>query len=328
MKLDIPYEDICKLIEESGDRLIGLEIPEGLKRRAHDISREISYRTGSEVIISGNPCYGACDISDREFIEIGVDRIIQLGHSPILQNTEIPINYFPLRSNLDLSYILKEIRESIKGVIGLVTTAQFITRMDEIVESIEKSNDIEVVISDGDSRIKNPGQVLGCNFSAVPNNVDFYLYIGSGNFHPLGIRIAKDKKVLVADPEKNEVRKIDFENSNFLNKRYAQMEKAKNANTFGIILSTKKGQMRSNLAMEICKLIRSSGKEAEIISMGDITPGKLIQLGFDAYVSTACPRVAYDDSERFKYPLITSTEARMLFDDSGLEEYNYKFDVI
>ena len=45
------------------------------------------------------------------------------------------------------------------------------------------------------------GQVLGCNFSAIKNlDADAFLYVGSGNFHALGIKLFTDKPVIVADP--------------------------------------------------------------------------------------------------------------------------------
>ena len=45
------------------------------------MAREISDKIGAEVIISGDPCYGACDID----LDLGkeVDLVIHLGHAEL-----------------------------------------------------------------------------------------------------------------------------------------------------------------------------------------------------------------------------------------------------
>ena len=50
-------------------------------------------------------------------------------------------------------------------------------------------------------RIKHPGQVLGCCYSTARElYLDEYLFIGTGQFHPLGIALATGKRVVTADP--------------------------------------------------------------------------------------------------------------------------------
>ena len=46
---------------------VGLQFPEGLKTNAVDIARIIENNTDATVIISADPCYGACDVADNDF---------------------------------------------------------------------------------------------------------------------------------------------------------------------------------------------------------------------------------------------------------------------
>ncbi len=82
---------------------------------------------------------------------------------------------------------------------------------------------------------------------------------------------------------------------------FAVIEKARNAKTVGILLSTKSGQSRRALAKRLAAL--SPG--AVIVTMREISPDELLNLGFDCYVNTACPRLAYDDQVRFPKPVLS-----------------------
>ena len=78
-----PYEfeldKITALIKERGARRVGLQLPEGLKTVATEIAAELSKATGVAVILSGNSCYGACDV-DEKLARI-VDILFHFGHT-------------------------------------------------------------------------------------------------------------------------------------------------------------------------------------------------------------------------------------------------------
>ena len=85
--------------------------------------------------------------------------------------------------------------------VGIVTTAQHIHLIETISKSLKDSN-FEPVVGKGDDRIDSRGQILGCNFTSatlIANNVDSFLFIGSGNFHPLGLMLSTKKPVVVCD---------------------------------------------------------------------------------------------------------------------------------
>jgi len=45
-----------------------------------------------------------------------------------------------------------------------------------------------------------------------------------------------------------------------------------------------------------------------IISLDNITPDALLQFKLDAFVNTACPRIAIDEGRRFNAPVLTPVE--------------------
>ena len=86
--------------------------------------------------------------------------------------------------------------------IGIVATVQFLDRIKEVRKYLEENGRKVLVGKDK----QNSGQILGCDVGAakkIQNNVDAFLYIGSGHFHPLGVALNTKKEVFVFTPVSN-----------------------------------------------------------------------------------------------------------------------------
>jgi 2-(3-amino-3-carboxypropyl)histidine synthase len=121
--------------------------------------------------------------------------------------------------------------------------------------------------------------------------------------------------VIALDPYTGIARQIDA--SRLLRRRFAVIEKAKNASHFGVIASTKSGQVR----MELAERLASLHPHAVVITMREVNPDELTNLGFPVYVNTACPRLAFDDQPRFPVPVITPQEFEIVCGVRTWDEY-------
>jgi 2-(3-amino-3-carboxypropyl)histidine synthase len=319
-------KDVIHKIRELKAQNVGLQFPEGLKIYAISIAHEIEDKTGVNVIISGNPCFGACDIADVDMDGL-VDLLVHFGHTPLPLEYEVPVLFLEAQFKLEVQPAVDKALDLLKdsSKIGLVTTAQHLHLLDELTGYLEK-NGKEVLMKKGEGTLK--AQVLGCNFSSIEDlPVDAYLFLGSGNFHPLGIQLSTNKKVIIADPYHNEARSIDEFTDRIIRIRFAKIEKARSAEKFGIIVSSKKGQNRIELAHKLKDLIEKQGKKAYIIYLDLLTPDLLVPYReLDAFIITACPRIAIDDANLYKKPLLTPEELYIVLDEKKWE--NYKVDEI
>lgn len=312
---------ILDKIREKDARIVGLQFPEGLKVHATDLASEIEDKTGAMVLISGDPCYGACDLSDN-VMEGMVDLLVHFGHTPLPIDYKVPTLFVEAHYQLDSMGILEDALEFLEGKekIGLVTTTQHLHLLEDAAHFLEE-NGKEVLMKDGSGTLK--GQVLGCNFSSVQDlPVDAYLYLGSGNFHPLGIKLSTQKPVVIVDPYLNQVRDIDEFTDRILRIRFARITRAKEAKKFGILISSKEGQCRWELAKDLKKMIYNEGKEAYLIFLNEINPPSLLPyMDLDAFIVTACPRIAIDDSKMYKKPLLTPQELEIVLGTRDWEDY-------
>jgi len=329
----IDIEAVTKTINQQGYNTVAIQIPEGLKRSIFPLVEYLRKETGATVIVSANACFGACDVVNYELKNMDVDCVIHVGHTAIsdVKNFWIPTIFVNLQSVLDVSKVVEKAIPSLVGKkIGLVTTAQHLHTLENVKEILRKHN-FEAFIAEGDERVSTKGQILGCNFSVgtkIAENVDCFLFIGSGTFHPVGLLMSARKPVIAADPYTNAVKKQEIEDmkNNMLRQRYGAIVACRSARRFGILIGVKRGQQRLRLAHALQHMLDSAGKLSLLITLDEFSPISLQGFEIDCYVSTACPRIAIDDYLQYKKPIITPVELEIVL---GRREWEtYVFDEI
>lgn len=297
---------LVRAVVQNGAKKIFLQLPEGLKIRTAEIAEALD-KAGVQCIASAEPCYGACDLRDKEAEMLGCDLLVHVGHNKFYKDikTCLPVFYFPwpfvVKKDVMKEILEKEAKKIKERRIGLVTTVQHLFSLEDAADTL-KGLGKEPVIG---------GQILGCwtqNAKNIDEQVDCFLFIGSGVFHPLAIKTKKS--VYMLDLEKHEITDLTQERLSAEKKRMARIEKAKQAGTFGILVSTKPGQLASEDAIEkIKKLLKSKNKKSLVIEMNNITGEKLLGIRVDAFINTACPRVV---ENIFEKPVINIGELNML----------------
>ena len=305
-----PVSGLTEKLRKRGAKTVALQFPEGLKRKAAGIAAALR-EEGFDVIVSGEPCYGACDLS-LGLLEYA-DVLVHFGHAPVDDRPDVICE--PYTVGFDIAVLGKAV-PLLKGVkTGLVTTVQH-AHLVPVMEAFLKAHGIAVGVAGGSGRTPLPGQVLGCSFEAakIPGT-EIILFVGTGHFHPIGIALATGKRVIALDPLAGTVEEVS--GGALLRRRFAAIEKAREATTVGIIVSSKSGQNRIGLARRLAGLRGN----AVLVMMCEVSPGELLNLGFGAYVNTACPRLAYDDQVRFPVPVLSPPEYEILCGARSWDEY-------
>ena len=288
-------------------RKVLIQVPEGLKMKVQDFAKTVE-KNGIGVFISADPCYGACDIRDYEAKQLGCDVLLHIGHSDFGLKTKLPVIYEEYRIDFDpvplLRKNLKKLRKYKK--ICIATTVQFLDSLKTAKEFLEKKGK-KIYIS-------GSGQLLGCDTlgaEAFDKVVDCYIFLGSGTFHPMGLAIKVEKPVLMLSFETGDIINLETEQSVYKRIRAAHIEKAKESKNFGILVSTKPGQLKIKTAEHVKKMLDEKGKQSWIIVMDEITPEKLLGMRFDCLVNCACPRIT-EDFKMFKKPILNPEDVERI----------------
>jgi len=290
-----------------------LQFPEGLKQKALELAGKYESE-GHEVFLSASACYGACDIAIDEARWLKAEKIVHVGHSRFVKaDVGIPVEYVEYPIDIDvagLSAVLPHIRQYTN--IALATTVQHIHQLMEMKSFFEK-NGKKVFTAKGE-RADREGQVLGCDAGAVKkveDKVDAVIFVGNGMFHPLAIEVKRPVFVYDASAKKAYDATTDVER--LRKRRKGAIAKALGCRRFGVLLSTKAGQFNLPMAQWARNELLKHGFEAAILVANELEPLSVNNfMVFDAYVTTACPRMA-DDSEEWGKPVLTVAMLRELF---------------
>lgn len=320
--IELDFDEAKELMMSIAPKVILLQLPSGLKRWATKIADDLRRNFKCEVIISGDSCFGACDISEADLHL--ADVIVQVGHSaiPSLRLSK-PLVFIPGRLTMDLESLIQSALPLLTSPVGLLAVSQHLHQLRQAQELL-RGEDIEAKIGKGSHRLASPGHVLGCDLSSareISDSVSSFLLLGGGRFHSMGVRLVTRRPVVILDPERSEAVLDDTDVDAFIRRRYVLIERLKEAESIGILLNVKLGQRQAALAERLRGYILEAGKKCEMIAINEITPEKLIDLGFDAYVSTACPRIALDDSNSYSSPIATASELMISLSKAEWEEY-------
>ncbi len=287
-----------------------IQFPEGLKQKALEYAESLE-KEGNEVFVSASPNFGACDLALDEARNLKVDKLIHYGHAEF-NKVDFDVEYVPYEIDAPLDLLPKSL-EYLKEFnrISVVTTVQHLHQLDSIKEFYEK-NGKEVFIGRPYGFAKHPGQILGCDIgsaASVDSKVDAHVYFGGGIFHPLGALLNTKKPFLVIEPFDNKVEFIDRLRDTYQRRSKGKVLASLDAKSIAILVSTKNGQHNLKLAEILKKKIESEGLKSAILVSNTFDFDSINNImEFDAFVNTACPRIAIDDTDRLRKPLLSANE--------------------
>ena len=109
----------------------------------------------------------------------------------------------------------------------------------------------------------------------------------------------------------NEIRKITDFARKLQKKATLEIYKAVDAQTFGVIVGLKEGQLSKLTALKLKQELESAGKTVHLIALTDITNERLRNLkDIDAFIQVACPRISTDN--KFDKPVLSTPQATAL----------------
>jgi len=360
---DFELDELIESIKSNDNRLIALQVPEGLKMQALSMMDSIEDATSAQVVLAADPCYGACDLVHDKMRMMGVELVAHMGHSQMNIDSGMPTHFINVTYDGDpeLSPVLpileghramaqarlkqqdedlseEEAQERFLDAVGriapltdnklgLVGSIQHLHLIFDFKERLEKAG-FDVVVPVGGARLTFPGQVLGCNYSGDDDTIGHYLFLGSGDFHPIGLVMHTGKPLALLDPYTGDASEMSLQRiERILRQRFGLIMAVQDAQTFAILIGEKPGQMRRTLALRMKKMLVKHGKKGYLLALEHISPELISFYPVDAYVNTACPRIAIDDSVRYDKPLITPFELEVALGEKKWET-GYQFDEI
>ena len=311
-------ERVVSEIRERKASKVLLQLPDGMRPFALQLVEGIEESTGVNVFLSADSCYGACDIALNQAKQLGVDLIVHYGHTPMVKHPEMPVIYVHASIDVDVDKLIEAVLPMLREfkAIGLTTTVQHAHQVEEVKEKLIKQG-VSVIVGRGIGKTPLDAQILGCSYMTAINimdQVEAFLYIGGGKFHPSGIVMSTGKPVIIANPYNGEVSNIKEEDlMGIAKRRMAAVTMARNSNRFGILVSSKPGQSNLDKAIDIQKMLKEQGKKAVLIYVDEIRAEHINNYSEpEILVNTACPRISIDGIKGIDRPMLTINEAEVV----------------
>ncbi len=195
----------------------------------------------------------------------------------------------------------KKVIKKLPKELALFTTVQFIDSLNIIKKQLEKANKKVKLYKVKHTQYK--GQLLGCSIEKF--NAKNFLYIGDGMFHPKALLLKNpESKVFVFNPINKKFSIVkEKEVIPWLKKKKWALLKMMSSDNIGVLISTKPGQNRIKEALRLKK--KMPEKNLYFFVFNTLNFEELENFPFvDCFINTACPRIAYDDTNKIKKPIL------------------------
>ncbi len=309
----IPLEPIIRELHKLNAHRVIIQVPAGLRPKIYGIVKHLNMHK-IQTIVSADPCYGACDIAYEELRCLNGDLILHMGHTSFPAELQDKVLFLEIQSKITLNDAMQDsLRYTCKfKKIGLVATIQHINDLTE-VETFLKNNKKKVYIGQASNLLRYNGQILGCDFTTalkIQSKVDCFLVIAGGTFHGIGVLLATKKPTIVVDPFLGKAINVNKFAKKFIQLKKSAERRFFEAGRIGIILGLKSHQLKMNYVKNLYSRLIKIGKDPVILCAREITPDNLNDfLEFQAFINTACPRIAIDNRHLFHKPILNYDEA-------------------
>lgn len=304
-------------IKEKQAKRVALQFPEGLLMYAPVIADILEESTGAEMLIMGDVTYGACCVDDYAATALGCDFLVHYGHSCLISIKECSVPnmmYVFVEIDIDVQHFVDTVKKLVPATnrVACVATIQFVSCLRAAVSMLQDYFVAPILVPQ--NKPLSTGELLGCTSPVVDASaLDTVLYLGDGRFHIESFLIVNPElSALQYNPYTKVMTKEEYNHSEMRSMRKEAIEKARQANSFGLILGTLGHQGSPRILDRILKLIELKGKTATIFLMSEIFGAKLQQIeDIDCFIQVACPRLSIDWGYAFDRPLLAPYEAEV-----------------
>ncbi|EED77850.1 predicted protein, partial [Postia placenta Mad-698-R] len=307
----------------------------------------------------------SCCVDEVAAQHVDADAIVHYGHACMSQTSRLPVIYVFGKKDIDIADCMDSLISSLRaspsfredgGAIMLRHDVSYAHRasmfsvalpdnqlINELLEKLEAalSSSIKVLYTqiplastparDGIEQ----AQTASCASTGGASDdtpVDDYtiLFVGGESLSLTNLIMTHaQSEVHSYDPKTRTARIESGRTNKLLMRRYAVVQKARDADVFGILVGTLGVASYLPLISHLRTILSRAHKKSYTISVGKLNPAKLANfLEIDCFVLVACPENSLIDAKDFLRPIITPYELEIALrtEQSWTGQYVLDFD--
>lgn len=343
-------EQTAKEIRDGDYKRIALQFPDELLHESVPIYRLLKQRVneGQEMYVLADTSYGSCCVDEVAAQHVDADFIVHYGHACLSQTSRLPVIYVFGRKPIDVhscvkqivdlvtsnakdvssvlirhdvaySYrageIVKELRDKIAATTTRIVYHNVPTKMEPSSRSLQSQSDPSPM----SSRHEDNDAPQSKYSAGLVEDDSIIIYIGDEGLTLTNILMThSSNEVYSYNPATNVVRLESGHTNKLLMRRFAVVQKARDADVFGILVGTLGVASYLSVITHLRNLLSRAKKKSYTISVGKLNPAKLANfMEIECFVLAACPENSLIDSKDFFKPIVTPHELKVALQPEG-----------
>ncbi|OCH91570.1 diphthamide biosynthesis protein [Obba rivulosa] len=336
------YYDIERTVREveKGDyKRIALQFPDELLRDSVPIFRRLKARLspGRELYVLADTSYGSCCVDEVAAQHVDADAMVHYGHACMTKTSRLPVIYVFGKKPVDPEDCARKLLKSLEASSTVIENRKAILRhdvayahrADKILEKLKAALPSSTTLQyspipltsypvtssstsaqDEVLKVTNGSDQTSDTVAEEGTPSEIILYVGGESLSLTNLLMTHSHcEVHTYDPNTGTVCLASERTNKMLMRRYAVVQKARDADVFGILIGTLGVASYLPLISHLRKVLARAHKKSYTISVGKLNPAKLANfLEIECFVLVACPENSLIDAKDFLRPIVTPYE--------------------
>ncbi|KAI0248536.1 diphthamide biosynthesis protein [Lactifluus subvellereus] len=331
----------------------------------HSLKRAIG--ADRELYVLADTSYGSCCVDEVSAQHVDADAVVHYGHACMSKNYRLPVIYVFGKKPIDLADAAQKLLESYTssgisaktvvlrhdvaythaagvsgGAMSHAHVDPFVENLVSALQNLLVNHDVSVSYNAIPRRLgpstastfpapatENGNQVVDANPPpGTSGDITPILYVGSASLGLTNLLLTNPTTPVHGyDPVTRQAALQSAATNKLLMRRYAVVEKARNADVFGILVGTLGVASYLPLIAHLRQVLTRAHKKAYTISVGKLNPSKLANFAeIECFVLVACPENSLVDSKEFFRPMVTPFELQLALQRSPTWTGEYVLD--
>ncbi|KAL4254186.1 2-(3-amino-3-carboxypropyl)histidine synthase subunit 2 [Abortiporus biennis] len=326
----LEYYDIHRTTNEiiQGDyKRIALQFPDELLHDSVPIYKALKGAIGPEreLYVLADTSYGSCCVDEVAAQHVDADAVVHYGHACMSQTSRLPVVYVFGRKPIDVESCTRELLQSFRSsqqenkTVELRIDVAYAHKTEEVVARIRTEDPTIQVQFNPLPQKTTPVKTVEASSTNASSEVyedenlsdsKTLFYVGGESLSLTNLLMTHSAyEVHAYDPSTKTARIESARTNKLLMRRYAAVQKARDADVFGILVGTLGVASYLPLITHLRAILKKVHKKSYTISVGKLNPAKLANfLEIECFVIVACPENSVIEAKEFLRPIVTPYE--------------------
>ncbi|EIN04475.1 diphthamide biosynthesis protein [Punctularia strigosozonata HHB-11173 SS5] len=311
---------------------IALQFPDELLPISVSIYRQLKRLVGEghDLFVLADTSYGSCCVDEVAAQHVDADVVVHYGHACMSKTSRLPVIYVFGKKPLDVvgcaSHLAKVVRSKEEGSnlrsVLLKHDVRYAHRAEDLLAQIKEAlpEQVQLIYTPLPfSSAPSPSNATittdqgECELPALVDRDPSHcivLYVGDESLGLTNLLLTHSEyEVYSYNPDSSTFRLESVKTNKLLMRRYAVLQRARDADVFGILVGTLGVASYLPLITHLRSVLKRAQKKSYTISVGKLNPAKLGNFAeIECFVLVACPENSLVDAKEFQRPIVTPYE--------------------